>query len=114
MDNGPRLVWALGRRDYGKIPLMDDELTQREFVEQLNTRVTEELRNTFEQIAKLALQGSAEANDGSLTVVQKMRKAHARVTLIIDDAMTGLATVSEIMLTSGVVIGAVSSPSAEG
>jgi hypothetical protein len=72
----------------------------------LNTKVTHELRKTFEQVAKLALQGSAEAGDDSLNAVEKATKAHSRITLIIDDAMRGLGAVNELMFKVGVMIGA--------
>jgi hypothetical protein len=51
----------------------------------------------FEGIAKLALQGASEANDPALDIMDKARKAHSRVTLIVDDAMRGLAKVNETM-----------------
>ena len=68
--------------------------------------VTANLRSTFEGIAKLALQGSAEASDDSLNVIEKMRKAHTRVTLIVDDAMRGLAEAHASMFMSGILLGA--------
>jgi hypothetical protein len=68
---------------------------------QLRGDVTNQLRSTFETVAKLALQGSAEAGDESLNPIEKMRKAHSRITLIIDDAMRGLANAHESMLHPG-------------
>ena len=72
----------------------------------LHDEVSADLRRTFEGIAKLALQGSAEVSDDSLNVVEKMRKAHTRVTLIVDDAMRGLAEAHESMFVSGIILGA--------
>jgi hypothetical protein len=68
------------------------------------TQVSAEIRKTFENVAKLALQGAAEADDNSLDVMQKARKAHSCVTLIIDDAMRGLAEVNERMFVGGIMV----------
>jgi hypothetical protein len=68
-----------------------------EYAEALVSNVSDELRDMFEGIAKLALQGASEANDPALDVIDKARKAHSRVTLIVDDAMRGLAKVNETM-----------------
>jgi hypothetical protein len=70
----------------------------------LVTQVRAEIRKTFETVAKLALQGAAEADDDSLNVIEKARKAHSRVTLIIDDAMRGLAEVNECMFVGGIMV----------
>jgi len=51
------------------------------------------------------LQGASEAQDPSLTPVQKMRMAHSRITLIIDDAMRGLADAHDIMFERGISLG---------
>ncbi len=82
-----------------------DDATQQEYADHLSKKVAEELSGTFDIIAKLAIQGSAEAADASLNVVDKVRKAHSRITLIIDDAMRGLANVTEAMFVSGILIG---------
>jgi len=60
----------------------------------------------FEGMAKLCLQGAAEANDPALNLIDKARKAHSRVTLIIDDAMRGLGEVNQTMFVGGVMLGA--------
>jgi hypothetical protein len=52
--------------------------------------VSADLTKMFEGMAKLCLQGAAEANDSTLNIIEKARTAHSRVTLIIDDAMRGL------------------------
>ena len=72
---------------------------------QLPEIVSDELRKMFEGIAKLAIQGAAEANDPSLDIIEKARKAHSRVTLIMDDAMRGLAELNESMFVGGVMAG---------
>lgn len=69
----------------------------------LVNQVSAEIRSMFEGIAKLALQGASEANDSSLNIMEKARKAHSRVTLIIDDAMRGLAQVNESMFVGGIM-----------
>jgi hypothetical protein len=61
-------------------------------------RVSGELRKMFEGIAKLALQGVTEADDPTLNIMEKTRRAHSRVTLVIDDAMRGLTNVNQSML----------------
>jgi hypothetical protein len=71
----------------------------------LATQVSAEIRKTFETVAKLAMQGAAEADDDSLNIVEKARKAHTRVTLIIDDAMRGLAEINNTMFVGGVMLG---------
>ena len=68
-----------------------------EYADGLVANVSDELRDMFEGIAKLALQGASEASDPALNVMDKARKAHSRVTLIVDDAMRGLAKVNETM-----------------
>jgi hypothetical protein len=42
--------------------------------------VSADLGKMSEGIAKLALQGAAEANDSKLNIIEKARKAHSRVT----------------------------------
>ena len=59
----------------------------------------------FDSVAKLAIQGSSEANDENLNVIERARRAHSRVTLIIDEAMRGLGRVNEQMFVGGVLIG---------
>ena len=91
---------------------MPDDIT-KQLGENLAGRVEVELRKRFEVIAKLALQGSAEAQDPSLNVLEKMRKAHSRITLIIDDAMRGLAEVSEALFAGAMIIGVSTSESSD-
>ncbi|HWQ55744.1 MAG TPA: hypothetical protein VN442_18805 [Bryobacteraceae bacterium] len=76
--------------------------TEAEYLPEI---VSAELRKTFEGIAKLALQGAAEADDPAVNIIDKARKAHARVTLIIEDAMRGLAQVNESMFVGGIIAG---------
>lgn len=83
----------------------------KQYAERLDERVVSELRKTFEAIAKLALQGSAEAADPSMNIIDKARKAHTRITLIIDDAMRGLAEVNEAMFAGAMMMGVSASES---
>lgn len=81
-------------------------MTEREqYAEQLKTAVPKQIRKTFHAIAKTAMQGSSEADDPSLNVFDKMRKAHACVTLIVDDAMRGLRELHEEMVRLVLLIG---------
>jgi hypothetical protein len=68
---------------------------------ELNATISEELRKTFERIAKLALQGVQEASDPALSIIEKGRKANSRVTQIINDVMRGLEKVTELMVKAG-------------
>jgi hypothetical protein len=52
---------------------------------------------TFDEIAKLAIRASAEFSESQddQDILQKVRKAHSTVTLIIDDAMRGLGEATQ-------------------
>jgi hypothetical protein len=67
--------------------------------------VSADLMKMFEGMAKLCIQGAAEANDPTLNIIEKARKAHSRITLIIDDAMRGLGEVNQSMFVGGVMLG---------
>lgn len=71
----------------------------------LREKVSLELTKTFDTLAKLALQGSSESQDPSLEPTEKLRKAHSRITLIIDDAMSGLAKAHQAMYASFMALG---------
>ena len=71
--------------------------------------VSAELRKMFEGIATLARHGAVEAEDPTLNIMDKARGAHARVALIMNDAMRGLADVNHSMFI-GIVMVASSAP----
>lgn len=64
-------------------------------LEQDKKAVLQQIRNTFETIAKTAHRGAAEADDPSLNILEAVSKAYQRVTLIVDDAMRGLRELND-------------------
>ena len=71
--------------------------------EHLSAKVSAELTKTFEDVAKLALQGAAEASDPMLNILDKARNAHSHAALIIDGMMRGLAQLNESMFVGAVI-----------
>jgi hypothetical protein len=59
-----------------------------------------EIKLTFEQIAKTALRSAQECNDTNIQWMEKLRKGHTNITLIVDDAMRGLAKATEAAIYS--------------
>ena len=92
------------------MPESDDSFSFAKARDTFESKLSSDLAETFNQVAKLAMQASAEFSDGSndMKVLQKIQKAHRTVTLIMDDAMRGLneATASALSfaVTSGLSV----------
>ncbi len=71
-------------------------------------KITHELVSTFDQIAKTAMQASAEFSnpDSKMSVLERSQKAHSAITLIMDDAMRGLSTAVSSAIMFAVMLGA--------
>jgi hypothetical protein len=76
-----------------------------ESIKRMNETVSISLKKTFDLVAKTAMDGSSELQDPTLGPVERMRKAHSRVTLIVEDAMRGLADAHEVMYSEGIRFG---------
>ena len=76
-----------------------------ESIKRMNEKVSASLKKTFDLVAKTAMDGSSELQDPSLNPIERMRKAHSRVTLIVEDAMRGLADAHEVMYGEGISFG---------
>jgi hypothetical protein len=76
-----------------------------ESIKRMNEAVSINLKKTFDLVAKTAMDGSSELQDPTLGPIERMRKAHSRVTLIVEDAMRGLADAHEAMYTGGISVG---------
>jgi hypothetical protein len=86
---------------------MSDDSNFGEVRAGLDSRVAAELARTFDQIAKTAMRTSAEFSDANDqgNVLERIKKAHSAVTLIMDDAMRGLNSAMELAIAYAVVIG---------
>ena len=86
---------------------MPEESYLDEQRKKLDSMLTSELVNTFDQLAKLYMRASAEFSDTSnvMPVLPRIQKAHAFVTLIVDDAMHGLADATTHAVGYGLMTG---------
>jgi hypothetical protein len=66
--------------------------------------VSRKLSETFDAIAKDAMQAAAIARDPSVNWFEKLNDAHSRVTLIVEVAMRGLGEAHRLSFASAVII----------
>ena len=73
----------------------------------VDSMLTTELVNTFDQLAKIAMRASAEFSElgNSMPVLPRIQKAHALITLIVDDAMRGLNKATTHAVSYGLMTG---------
>ncbi|MGD1094375.1 MAG: hypothetical protein ABSB35_20595 [Bryobacteraceae bacterium] len=84
-----------------------NDLNFREAMGAFELKLSSDLAQTFNDIAKIAMQASAEFSDdtNNMKVLQKIQKAHSVVTLIMDDANRGLNKATTSALSFGVMSG---------
>jgi|SRR5579862_1436442 len=70
----------------------DEEFDATKSMNAFEEKLSLDLAQTFNVVAKIAMRASAEFSEGgsNMKVLQKIQKAHSVVTLIMDDAMRGL------------------------
>ncbi|HEV1288004.1 MAG TPA: hypothetical protein VNU44_21950 [Bryobacteraceae bacterium] len=85
----------------------DEDFSYAETRDRFEAKLSRDLAQTFDTVAKIAMRASAEFSEGAsnMKVLQKIQKAHSVVTLIMDDAMRGLNEATSSALAFGVMTG---------
>ena len=84
----------------------DDIQEMGRIASDLSNRVSDELTKTFESIAKIAMQAAARSSDPKIAMIEKVRRAHSDLTLIVDEAMRGMNKATEWAIGQAIFEGA--------